>query len=652
MKFISPFYLNTLARKIKGDLYHDPLNRYLLSTDGSIFKDEPLAVIYPKSTEDVVETVRFARYHHLTVHPRGAGSGLCGSALGSGVVLDFSRYMHRLLSLDLSSQQFICEPGYRCGELSRTLKGSGLFFPPDPSSGEYASFGGMYATNASGAHSVKYGNVADYIVDAQIVLFTGEVVTLLDIAQTPLSELNDPFASLCDLYQKNASQIEKGYPNLRHNVAGYNLRGMLKGGRLQLGHLFSGAEGTLGVVTRLTFKLLPKPVHDSLVVAFFDNIGAAAKAVKALLPSNPAGIEVMDKSLLELARASDEVLQRKIPDGIDNVLLIEFDGETSNQTNALGQQAKDLLLSEGFTKNVSLATSENEKQKFWAVRKAAVPILYRLKGEKKILALIEDAVVPTDQLEAYFKGLYEILEKYKVRFVLYGHIAKGLIHTRPLLNLKNPAHIELLKTIADEVFSLVHGLGGVVSGEHGDGRLRSTYIARQYPSIYPFFVAVKEILDPEHMFNPDIKTSNVPDQMRRNLRYGEKYRRYENLPLQLNFDDGFLDEIEKCHGCSKCTTITTATRMCPIYKFTRLEAAAPKAKANVLRALISGAIGTDAIYEKTFQSIINLCVNCGSCKIECPSHVNIPQLALEARSRFVAKKGAPFSHHLLTRVET
>ncbi len=644
-------FFRPLASRIQGDLCCGAMDRYMLATDGSIFKKEPLAVVYPKSCHDVVATVNFARRHHLSLHPRGSGSGLCGSALGDGLVIDFSRYMNRLLALDLDASQFECEPGYRLGELNQVLEGSGLFFPPDPSSGEYASFGGMAATNASGAHSVKYGNVADYIVDAQIVLSSGETIQLSRIRRRPLDDLSGSLKDLKDLYQQNEALIEQAYPDLSHNVSGYNLRSLIVDGHLHLERLFAGAEGTLGVVTRLTFRLIPKPAHDSLVVAYFDRIDLAARAVNLCLPMAPAGIEVMDKSLLELARAGDSLLREKIPAGIDNVLLLEFDGTDFDKTKALGEAVRDLLKRKELSKNVHLALSFEEKQKFWALRTAAVPILYRLKGRKKILALIEDAVVPPAKLGDYFKGLYEILMGQGVEFVLYGHIAKGLIHTRPLLNLKEPEDIALLRTIADEVYLLVRNLGGVVSGEHGDGRLRSAYIARQYPQIYPLFLAVKHALDPDNLFNPEIKTSTIADQMQQDLRYGTSYHAHDSGFPHLYFPDGFTTETEKCHGCSKCTTVTTATRMCPIYKFTRRESASPKAKANILRGLISGAFEADFLYHREFQRVMEECVNCGSCKVECPSHVDIPRLVLEARSRFIARHRAPLSHHLLTRVE-
>ncbi|KJS31493.1 MAG: oxidoreductase, partial [Desulfatitalea sp. BRH_c12] len=305
----------------------------------------------------------------------------------------------------------------------------------------------------------------------------------------------------------------------------------------------------------------------------------------------------------------------------------------------------------GQCRQAHVAVSAHEKETFWAVRKAAVPTLYKLKGRRKILALVEDAAVPVAHLVPYFEGIYAIFERIGVDFVIYGHIAKGLMHTRPLLDLKDPADIARLRPIADAVYELVDGLGGTVSGEHGDGRLRSAYIQRKYPLVYDLFVRTKQLLDPQGLFNPEIKTHHDPDQMTRHLRFGAVYRTTPIVKLRLNWNDGFAQEVEKCHGCSKCTTVTTATRMCPVYKFTRDEDAAPKAKANVLRALLSGAVEGQALYQEELRHVMAQCVNCGSCYVECPSAVNIPKMAMEAKAQFVRRFGATWPEQLTARVE-
>ena len=646
---VDPF--RELREAISGEVHTEPLRRYLLSTDGSIFRVQPACVVYPRTAADVVLTVRFARSHGLTIHPRGAGSGLCGSALGTGIIIDFTKHMHRLLRLDLGERTFECEPGFRWGELEQTLQKTGLFFPPDPSSGEFATFGGMYSTNASGAHSVKYGTVADYILDADVVLGSGEVITLSEVAGRAPGELPGYLRRLAALYEEHRPAIESAYPKPPSNVCGYNLRGLVRDGRLDLGRLFSGSEGTLGIVTRLKFRLRERPRYDSLVVAFFGDTLSAVRAVQRTLELGPSGIEIMDKSLLALARDSDENLREEIPAGVDNVLLIEFDGTDTEDCSRLAGEATRMLKSEGFTSDVHLAVTKADKERFWAVRKAAVPILYRLKGEKKILALVEDASVPIPAMADYVQGIYRIMDRHRVRFVLYGHIARGLLHTRPLLNLKADDDVDLLRALADEMFELVYGLGGSVSGEHGDGRLRSAYIKRQYPGIYDLFLATKNLLDGDDILNPEIKTRHDPEQMQRALRFGKGYRSAGLRKKYLRWPEGFDGEVERCHGCSKCTTITTATRMCPIYKVTRDEAATPKAKANVLRALLSGAVDGKSLYERAFREVIETCVNCGSCYRECPSQVNIPKMALEARAHHGERFGKSLENRLLGNLE-
>ncbi|MFC1515972.1 anaerobic glycerol-3-phosphate dehydrogenase subunit C [Thermodesulfobacteriota bacterium] len=639
-----------LEKLIQGDFHTDLLTRYMLSTDGSIFRVEPSAVAYPKNTGDVHKIVAFAKTHGFSIHPRGAGSGLCGSSLGRGIVIDFTRYMNRLISIDLEQKQFECQPGYRLGELEATLNGTGLFFPPDPSSGEYATFGGMYGTNASGAHSVKYGNVADYIMDAEVVLGTGSTITLSEIMSTGFENLPENLKDLYRLYEAHAKTIEASYPDTPYNTAGYNLRGMVRDKRLDLKHLFAGAEGTLGVVTKLKFRLIDKPLHDSLVVAYMPDIVSSGRAVQKILSTGPSGIEIMDKSLLNLAKTEDPDLKDSIPDDIDNVLLIEFDSFDPETCADMAKQTMSFL-EEEFVSRVYLAVSADEKARFWSVRKAAVPILYKLKGRKKILALIEDAAVPVRNLTRYFEGVSDLLKRHRVQFVIYGHIAKGLLHTRPLMDLKDPRDIELLRTVADDFYTLIHELDGTVSGEHGDGRLRSAYVRRRYPEIYERFLETKLLMDPENLMNPEIITHHDPDQMKKRLRFGESYRDRDDASPLLSWPLAFPQEIEKCHGCSKCTTVTTATRMCPVYKITREEQASPKAKANILRALISGRIESRTLYESGFQQVIDQCIHCGSCFLECPSHVNIPKMALEARARYVRKYGPSLHNRIIVNVE-
>jgi Fe-S oxidoreductase/FAD/FMN-containing dehydrogenase len=509
----------------------------------------------------------------------------------------------------------------------------------------------MFATNASGAHSSKYGNVNEYVIDAEVVLSDGRLVQLSDISGNNFDNLSDTCKALYTLYEENVELINENYPAISCNVCGYNLRGLVSDRRLNLINLFAGSEGTLGIVTKLKFRLLEKPTFDSLVIAYFDDILKTAKAVNMVLPLHPAGIEIMDKSLLDLACDFDENLRSVIRDGSDNVLLIEFDSFDKMEVIENTDKVTHLLRSNNMTESVYKATDLEEKNKFWAIRKAAVPVLYKLKGDKKIIALVEDAAIAPDKLDEYFKGIYNIFGKYNVDFVVYGHIAKGLLHTRPLLNLKLYEDVKLLKILADEVFYLVRSLGGTISGEHGDGRIRSYYIKEQYQAIYPLFKEVKRILDKDHLLNPEVKTSDDPYLLEKNLRYGYTYKSKDLEDKKLIWNGNFVNEVELCHGCSKCTTTVETVRMCPVYKFTMDGKAAPKAKANILRALISGVISDKSIFEKYFQEVINCCIGCGSCYLECPSNVNIPKMAIEAKSIYIDKFGVPLKYKFVVNVD-
>lgn len=658
MNKVSENIFDELKKDLKGDIYTDKIRRYMHSTDGSIFRVEPLCVVYPKNIDDVKSVCSFAEKHSLTIHSRGSGSGLCGAAIGKGIILDFSKYMNKLISFEQISENeavFTCEPGYRYGELEAYLKQikSQMWFPPSPSSGEYASFGGMFGTNAGGAYSVKYGNVADYLVDAEIVFADGSSTTLSTIENTDIENLSGDLREIYNILKNNKDIIDSSYPPIACNVCGYDLRNSVNDKGLRLHKILGGSEGTLAISTKLTFKLIRKKPYNSLVIAYFDDKTSSAKAAQIGLKYEPAGIEIMDKSLLSLAVTHEPSLEGKIPTDIDNVLMFEFEGETFEEVKKYADETVEQIKRDNLSNRIFTAVNEEEKAQFWAVRKAAVPILYLLRGKKKILALVEDAAVPASSLVEYFDGLYEIFEKHNVSFVTYGHIAKGLLHNRPLLDMKDPYDINMLKVLADEVFELVHRLNGTISGEHGDGRLRSYYISRQYnSSLYSLFLQVKSILDPEGRLNPDIKTTSDGMQMTKHLRYGADYGAGDKEIKQLVWEEDFILEAEKCHGCSKCTTVTNATRMCPVYKATRDESAAPKAKANILRGLLSNAVESEAMYSEAFQFVMNRCVNCGSCSIECPSKVNIPKLALEAKSRYAEKYGISMDSKIATKFET
>ncbi len=649
-----------LEHRIEGDIIIDDITRYLLSTDGSFYKIIPTAVIYPKNEFDVVEIVNYCRANELSIHPRGGGSGLGGQSLGRGVIIDFTRYMNKILDINYDKGYAWVQPGVRLGELEKRLREHGYFFPPDPSSRDYCTIGGNIGTNASGSHSVKYGNVSDYVDTLEVILANGDIIRtgpvfLKDLLEssTKLNSYEKISQEMLELINKNKELIKNGYPNVRFNVSGYELRGLVKNNTLDLTRLFVGSEGTLGVVVKAKLRFKKAPSKTALIVAYFDDLEKAGEAVWITLKQSPSAIEIMDKTLLDLAREKYPYLDRSLPKNLHYMLLIEFDGENIEQLEKKAEIiTNELTIKKALAFKIASSTDPEEQKLLWETRKAAVPLLYKLKiNGRKIVGFIEDGAVPPKKLPQYMTALYDISQKYEIPMAIYGHASKGLLHVRPFVNLKDPVDLEKMEQIMLDVANNIWKLKGTVSGEHGDGRVRSFLIKQQYGPLFEVFKKVKQIFDPYGLFNPNIKTGNKQNKMivPGEIRYGKDYKINFLPEFGLSWEnEEFVDVIETCHGCSKCTTVTNVVRMCPIYKQTREEYATPKAKANVWRGIISGELSSESLQLPIFKQIMFDCVGCQSCYLECPSNVNIPKLALEGKIQVVKKKGLGIRERVLS----
>ena len=644
---------------IEGDIVIDEITRYLLSTDGSFYKIIPTAVVYPKNENDVVKVARYCYKNKISIHPRGGGSGLGGQSLGKGIILDFTKYMNKIVSIDFEKQEAIVEPGVRLGELEKKLREKGFFFPPDPSSRDYCTIGGNIGTNASGSHSVKYGNVSDYVESLEVVLFNGEKIitgnkTLEQVNTLPESNEKRIYKEMITLLNENDSIINSHYPKVRFNVSGYELRGLIINESINLTRVFVGSEGTLGIVVKAKLRFRKAPKYTALIVAYFDDLEKAGKAVWETLQKHPSAIEIMDKTLLDLARAKYPSLDKSLPRNLKYMLLIEFDGNNLEKLNEESKNVAVMLKNKlNLAFHVAASTDPQEQKLLWETRKAAVPLLYKLNLDgRKIVGFIEDGAVPPETLPKYMLSLYAISQKYDIPMAIYGHASKGLLHVRPFVNLKDPIDIEKMEKIMVEVAEIIWELKGTVSGEHGDGRVRSFLMKKQYGPLYEVFKQVKNVFDPVNILNPDVKTGNKQNKMivPGEVRYGPEYKATVFPDFILNWEnDEFQEVVETCHGCSKCTTVTSVTRMCPVYKQIREEYASPKAKANVWRGIISSELPIeDTLNSPIFKQLMFDCVGCQSCYLECPSNVNIPKLALEGKAQIVKRQGIGLREKLLS----
>ncbi len=665
-------------RNIASDLKHlvsgEVLDKHwqltLYAADASIYETLPLCVVIPRSEEDVVETIQYAHENRIPITARGGGTALAGQTIGNGITIDFSKYLNRVLETNPKEGYVVVEPGINKGELDLHLKASDKFFPPDPSSSDFCTIGGMIANNSSGPHTVKYGSVIDYIISLRVALSNGEVIETrpVKIGSDEWGQITEAdtleakiYFGISNVVQQNSSLIQKRAPRVRKNCSGYRLDRLLCDGDVfDLGLLFAASEGTLGVVLQAKLRIVDLPRFKGTAMLQFNSLEKMGKAVANILKTKPSAVELLDDHVVNLASSIHPELRKDVAEEAKAFLLVEYDGSESEaieeglkRLNDTVVKKSNLVLQAGFAYDSSTA------EKFWALRKKSLPYVMKLRREgRRPTPFIEDVVVQPEQLAPFILKLYEIYQKYDVEGVVYGHAGDGQLHTRPLLNLKKEADLDLMSKIADEVFQIVIESGGSITGEHGDGLVRSRYVQKMFgDNLYLLFKATKHMFDPKDILNPERKIVGDSDAWRRNLRYetsggekpvkpalnwGVKGSRLRKSLTGFSDELSYGEEVELCHGCGTCRELTPG-RMCPVFKAYRGEVDSCRGRLSVLRWLLKSD-GLPAGFEDTEQyrdAVFNHCVQCKMCMIECPSNVNVGKLMAEARARYSAKHGAP-----------
>jgi len=646
-----------LRRMVKGEVRFDDISRALYSTAACIFKIMPMGVVIPKDEEDVIKVVKYAYAHKIPITARGAGSSLAGQALGEGIVIDFSKYMNKILEINEKESYVRVQPGIVLADLDIALSRIDKIFPPDPSSGNWCTIGGMIANNSGGPHSAKYGDTRAYTISLKIVLVNGGIITTRPIklysdewneiinSETLESKV---YRKLREIYEENKNLIEEDYPKVPRNSSGYYLKDMVKDGSMDITKLLVGSEGTLGVIIEAKLKIVERPKVKATVLAYFLSLEDAGNAIIAILNFKPSAGELMDERLVSMIRQARPDINEWLPEGTNTVVLIEFDGDDIEKIKDEIEKIRNHLVDDLKTAiRIDVAYDPFEQEKLWQIRKSAAPIINRMKGEKKLIPFVEDASVHPSKIPDYINGIYGIFKKHEVEAVVYGHAIDGNIHVRLSMNLKDKKDFDKIQPIANEVYDLVLRLGGTFSGEHGDGRLRSAYTPKLFKRIFPLFKEVKSIFDPLNILNPDVKISDDKNNLIKNLRYDPSYRVVKTGTSLDNSE--YITEIEACHGCAQCKSVIL-TNMCPVYKALHDEKVAPRSKANLLLSLISGQIDTYYTDPKEFLEVLNYCLVCDMCSIECPTNVNIPKLVLQARADFVKIIGQSFSDYIITNV--
>jgi len=595
-----------LSQKIKGNVFFDELTRKIYAYSASICYLVPAAVIYPLDKEDVVNAIKIAAEEEIPVTARGAGSGVAGQNLGEGLILDFSIYMKRILNLNRKTLTAVVEPGLIRSAFNKLLFSERLFFPPDPSSTDYATIGGMVANNSGGAHSLLYGTTNNYVKSLTLVSGDGEEIVLTRNGESPLKYM----APIKDILLEAAPILNRLKPKSFRNSCGYNLfEAHRKDGQVDFSKIVCGSEGTLGIITKIELDVLKLPEHRSSVLLCYKDSRTALSEVRNFLDLAPSTVQALAEEFLRLVADEDPDKIRQLPKGTNFILLAEFDG--SDREN-LDRRAHELIRrSSAFSHKY--AKNSLELGWVWTVRKSATAYLSRLPGAKPT-RWIEDAAVPIDRLSDFVLGIEKLLKKYKTAAALFGHAGQGLLHFSPRLNRMSPEFQDLIEDLGHEHALFSKKLEGVPSGEHGDGLLRTPYLKEIWGDAYPYFEKIKKIFDPDFILNPLCIVPVRDYQVSEFLRY---YKGYEHK--KVGALDQFVSDIEACHGCGKCRDF------CPVTRSHEGEIGSSRARMNLLREIISGHL-KDPITRPDLLAFFNLCLHCKTCKIECPTGVDVANL--------------------------
>jgi anaerobic glycerol-3-phosphate dehydrogenase C subunit len=623
-----------LSRLISGECMSDIFTRVAFSTDGSIYQIVPQCVVAPKTTDDIAAVIKYAGENNIPIVARGAGSGLGGESLTSGIMLDTTRFMNKIISTSADGGTVCCQVGVVLDDVNKHLAKFGKKIGPDPSSGNRAVVGGVVANNSTGMHSLKYGYIANFVEKIKAVLADGRIIEFInDVGSGEKKISRDCF----QLLNENAELIAKAQPETKRNHSGYNIAGVVHSGRIDMAKLLAGSEGTLAVFSEVTLRTVDIPKISAVIQFEFDSLDKMARAVPMIVDCGAAACELMGEDLIKIAREAFEQYHDILNPNSVASLLVEQTGEKVDEIKQ--KIEKTVLAVGGLCFDKKIVFDPAIQKRLFKCRKDAVPLLSRKKGLKQPIPFIEDVSVDNKKLAEYTAGLQRIGEKYKVDMVYYGHAGDGEMHVRPYLDLSDPADVKKMTDIAHEVFSLALSLGGSLSGEHADGLIHAAFMEMHFGKEYcDILRKLKQIFDPKNILNPGKIFSDNADIMTQNLR-GENKIIDTRMKTELNFrPDEFKFEIIQCTGCGVCRSGEPALRMCPMFRATGNELYSSRAKANLLAAWAKGLLTEQDFESENFKEILASCLNCKSCVIDCPSGVDVSKMIMEARAQ-LAKRG-------------
>lgn len=642
--------LTSLKQQLSGELYDSTLVKSLYATDASVYRELPYAVALPKTTADIKCLIEFAQSNALSIIPRAAGTSLAGQCVGDGIVVDVSKYMNAILEINTQEQWVRVQPGVVCDHLNTFLKPYGFFFGPNTSTANRCTMGGMVGNNSCGSTSIEYGSTRDHTLAIKAILSDGSVVEFTTLTRDEFNSKTKGTSLESNLYKQIYAelanpiireQIIEGYPkaSISRRNTGYAVDTLMHSNVFEdtqemfnFSKLLCGSEGTLAFTTELKLQIVPLPKPFQIVLnAHFNSITESLQATLVAMKLAPSACELMDKTILDCTK--DNITQQKnrffVEGDPEAILMVEFRGatieEARQQAKMLETQLKASQLGYAYT-----LVEGDDCNKVWDLRKAGLGLLANIPGAAKAVACIEDTAVDLADLPLYIEAFTSLMKSYHQKAVYYAHAGAGELHLRPILNLKSSSDVTLFRSISEASAKLVKSYQGALSGEHGDGRVRSEFIPLVLgEDNYQLLKRIKSTWDSSSLFNPGKIVDAVP--MDKALRY-EADQPISKLETLYNFEStgGILNTVEKCNGSGDCRKLSFAGgTMCPSYRATLDEIDSTRGRANVLREFLTQNTKENPFDHPEIKEAMDLCVSCKACKSECPSNVDMASLKAE-----------------------
>ncbi|AOR27123.1 FAD-binding protein [Formosa sp. Hel1_33_131] len=643
-------HLTSLKQQLSGELYDSDLVKTLYATDASVYRELPYAVAIPKTTEDIKRLIEFASANALSIIPRAAGTSLAGQCVGDGIVVDVSKYMNEILEINTQEQWVRVQPGVVRDHLNTFLKPYGFFFGPNTSTANRCTMGGMVGNNSCGSTSIVYGATRDHTLAVKAILSDGSDVEFSALSKEEFISKTKGTSLEAALYKHIFAeldnhiireQIETGYPkaSITRRNTGYAVDALMQTNVFEeskedfnFSKLLCGSEGTLAFTTELKLQIVPLPKPFQVVLnAHFNSITESLQATLIAMKQAPSACELMDKTILDCTK--DNITQQKnrffVEGDPEAILMVEFRGDTLEDAKQQAFQLETNLKASNLGYAYKLVEGD-DCNKVWDLRKAGLGLLANIPGDAKAVACIEDTAVALDDLPLYIEAFTTLMKSYHQKAVYYAHAGAGELHLRPILNLKSSTDVALFRSISEASAKLVKSFKGALSGEHGDGRVRSEFIPLVLgEENYQLLKRIKSTWDPLALFNPGKIVNAVP--MDAALRY-EADKTLPKVETLYNFEStgGILNTVEKCNGSGDCRKLSFAGgTMCPSYRATLDEKDSTRGRANVLREFLTQNTKENPFDHPEIKEALDLCVSCKACKSECPSNVDMASLKAE-----------------------